>query len=225
MEGAMHYDAKYFEWQRRIGEFGGWANSSKFQRFIQPEDSVLDFGCGGGYLLKALTCQRRSGVEPNESAAAVARANGIEVFNRAADVTTESVDVIISNHALEHTNRPFDELSALADALRPGGKLVFVVPCESARVSYEPGDINQHLYSWSPMSAGNLVTAAGLEVTMAALHRHSWPPLYETIAAITGRGGFDLACRVWARIDRRLSQVQVVAIKPTRQPRRSADVK
>ena len=45
-----HYDEKYFDWQRDIGAFGGWANRTKFEAYIAPHDRVLDFGGGGGSL-------------------------------------------------------------------------------------------------------------------------------------------------------------------------------
>lgn len=49
---STHYDAEYFNWQKNIGAFGGWANSFKFKNSISKSDTVIDFGCGGGFLLK-----------------------------------------------------------------------------------------------------------------------------------------------------------------------------
>ena len=207
----MHYDQKYFEWQRQIGEFGGLMNSSKFQKFIEPTQSVLDFGCGGGYLLAALKCAKRLGVEPNPSAADVARGNGVTVFERAADIPSAFVDVVISNHALEHALRPLEELQHLRRALKPNGRLVLVVPCETDAVKYNKDDINQHLYSWSPMCAGNLVQAAGFDVLSSLAVRHRWPPFFPHIAKALGIRGFDMFCSIWARIDRKSSQTRVVA--------------
>ena len=43
-----HYNAEYFEWQRRVGEFGGKANLFKFEEYIEDNSDILDFGCGGG---------------------------------------------------------------------------------------------------------------------------------------------------------------------------------
>ena len=55
---STHYDQQagedYFDFQASIGEFGGWANVTKFSDYVAPGDTVLDFGCGGGYLLKNL---------------------------------------------------------------------------------------------------------------------------------------------------------------------------
>ena len=60
---STHYDKKYFDWQSSIGEFGGWANQTKFAEYISSNSRVLDFGCGGGYLLKNLECRAKAGVE------------------------------------------------------------------------------------------------------------------------------------------------------------------
>jgi SAM-dependent methyltransferase len=215
MSGVVeHYDAEYFAWQRTLGEFGGWANLPKFQPYIRPDDAVLDFGCGGGFLLNRLDCAERLGVEPNPWAASVARQLGIRVFSSATDVPSESADVVISDHALEHSLRPFDELSALYGVLRPGGRLILVVPSESPSVSYTPNDRNQHLYTWSPMCVGNLVASVGFEVVSSRIDRHSWPPMHRLIATWLGRSGFELSCRMWALIDRRMSQTKVIARKP-----------
>ena len=44
---SKHYNKKYFDWQSPIGDFGGWANQSKFIEYISINSKVLDFGCGG----------------------------------------------------------------------------------------------------------------------------------------------------------------------------------
>jgi len=69
---STHYDDKYFDWQASIGEFGGWANQSKFVEYISSNSRVLDFGCGGGFLLKGIKCSTKVGVEVNPSAAETA---------------------------------------------------------------------------------------------------------------------------------------------------------
>jgi len=213
---AEHYDAEYFAWQRIVGEFGGWANLPKFQPYIRQDDVVLDFGCGGGYLLHRLECAERLGVEPNPVAASVARQLGVKVFPSAEHVPSGCADVVISNHALEHSHRPFDELSALYGVLRPGGSLILVVPSESPSVSYVPNDRNHHLYTWSPMCVGNLVASVGFEVVSSRVDRHSWPPMHQQIAKWLGRPGFELSCRIWALFYRKMSQTKVIARKPAR---------
>jgi len=210
---STHYDDKYFDWQASIGEFGGWANQSKFRRHISSSSKVLDFGCGGGFLLRNLQCSKKVGVEVNPVAAETAKKNGVEVFSRADEVPDEYVDVIISNNALEHTLQPIQELKSLYRKLQRGGQIVFVVPCESISYRYVPNDVNHHLYSWSPMCIGNLFTEAGFEVLESKAYIHKWPPKYRLIAAVGGRPLFELACRIYGRLARSWFQVKVVAKK------------
>src|SRR5512135_3119308 len=65
---SCHYDDKYFSWQKSMGEFGGWANKTIFQPYISVNDKVLEFGCGGGFLLKELNCREKIGIEVNKTA-------------------------------------------------------------------------------------------------------------------------------------------------------------
>lgn len=210
---SAHYDNDYFNWQSPIGEFGGWANQTKFLEHVSPDQVVLDFGCGGGFLLKGLNCKRRLGVEVNPAAAESARDNGLEVFNRVVEVPDGLVDLIISNNALEHTLQPLEELKGLHEKLKPGGKAVFVVPCESIFYEYKPDDVNHHLYCWSPMCIGNLFTEAGFSVIESKAYIHKWPPKYRWVAKLAGRRIFELACRIYGRIERSWFQVRVVAEK------------
>jgi SAM-dependent methyltransferase len=209
-----HYDRTYFEWQKSVGEFGGWANQTKFCQFISTDDDVLDFGCGGGYLLNQMACRKKIGVEPSATASREARANGLEVYANVGDVPDGHVDVAISNNALEHTLQPLDELKALYPKLREGGRLIFVVPCEAISHAHRFNDINHHLYSWSPMCIGNLFTEAGYEVLESRPYIHKWPPYYRFIASVSGRTGFEIACRIYGRIERSWFQVRLIAIKP-----------
>lgn len=211
---STHYDGGYFDWQSSIGEFGGWANQSKFAQHISRDQVVLDFGCGGGFLLKNLDCRKKIGVEVNPTAADSARKKGIEVFSSVAEVPDQSVDVIISNHALEHALQPLSELKGLLTKLKPGGKAIFVVPSESISCSYRKDDINHHLFTWSPMCLGNLFSEAGFSVIESRPYTHKWPPKYKLIARIGGRGLFDFASRLYARLDRRSSQVKLIAERP-----------
>lgn len=207
------YAENYFNWQKSIGEFGGWANKKKFAEFISCNDEVLDFGCGGGYLLKNIECKKRIGVEINSTAAETARENGLEVYNFVDDVPDNYVDIIISNNALEHTHYPLDELKKLYKKLRNNGKIVFVVPCENITYKYRPNDINQHLYSWSPMCIGNLFTLAGFSVIESKPYIHKWPKNYMKIAKFFGWGIFDLICRIYGQIKREWFQVKIIAEK------------
>lgn len=82
----MEYGEAYFNYQRRIGAFGGKANLFKFLPFIDEKDTVLGFGCGGGYLLENIVCSKKAGVEINEFARHEAQNRGLTVYEKIEDV-------------------------------------------------------------------------------------------------------------------------------------------
>ncbi|MEM8645166.1 MAG: class I SAM-dependent methyltransferase [Pseudomonadota bacterium] len=214
---SEHYDESYFDWQRKIGEFGGKANFFKFKDTLREHDTVLDFGCGGGFLLNEITCHRKIGIEPNPSAQAQIEEFGIELFASSQEALQRlgegTVDVIISNNALEHTLHPLAELKALYRLLKVGGKIHFVVPCEAIKKSWHPNNINYHLYSWSPMNLGNLFTEAGFEIIRVAPYIHKWPPHGQFIQETFGWDVFNLAARIYGRIERSWYQVEALCQK------------
>jgi 2-polyprenyl-3-methyl-5-hydroxy-6-metoxy-1,4-benzoquinol methylase len=104
------YNEKYWKYQAPIGEFGGWANLTKFTPFLNTEDVVLDFGCGGGFLLNQLPQRRKGGVEINPIARTNAMERGLVIYASTAEVPDDEYTAIISNHALEHCLNPLEEL-------------------------------------------------------------------------------------------------------------------
>lgn len=197
-----------------IGEFGGWANQSKFADYISVNDDVLDFGCGSGFLLKGLNCKKKIGIEINPTAVEFAKKNnGVEVYGDIDDLPDECVDVVISNNALEHSLRPLDELKSLYKKLRHRGKIIVVVPCDSIFYKYKPNDVNRHLYSWSPMNLGNLLDEAGFSVIDSKAYIHKWPPKWRLIKKWRNRQLFEVLCRISGLIKCRYSQVRAVGEK------------
>lgn len=213
---STYYDLSYFNWQKNIGAFGGWANSHKFKNSIKESDTVLDFGCGGGYLLQNINCKTRVGIEPNQNAIETIKNFNINHFLSPNDAINslgvQSVDVIISNHALEHALNPLNELINLKPLLKDSGTIHFFVPCDTINKKYDPDDVNNHLYSWSPQNLGNLFVEAGYSVVLVRPFIHKWPPYYKKLS-ILGWPLFDLICRIYARIERSYYQVEIVAKK------------
>lgn len=142
----------YYAWQRRMGLMGGHLEARKFASSVESHDTVLDFGCGSGAMLRWLTCARRVGIDINPAARLEAAAGGVEVYARLAEVPPSSIDVVVSNHALEHVLSPYDVLCQLLRVLVPGGRLVICVPFDDWRTQriYDPRDINHHLFTWTP---------------------------------------------------------------------------
>jgi len=214
---SSHYDAVYFNYQKKVGEFSAWVNRRKFQEAIGRSSRVVDFGCGGGFLLRSLNCGDRLGIEINQSAMNLARSFGTEVYPNTIDAIQAKgeswADVIISNHALEHTFNPLDELISLGKILRPGGVIYFLVPCETINNKYSECDRDRHLYTWSPKNLGNLFYQAGFEVDYVAPYIHKWPPFYYAVSKL-GWPLFNILCKIFGRLERSWYQVEIRARRP-----------
>jgi SAM-dependent methyltransferase len=188
-----HYNQNYFDlYQKNIGLFGGKANIFKYEKFIKKSDTVLDFGCGGGFLLSNIKCDKKIGVEINEIPRLHCISLGIECFDNIEKIDDCSIDVIITGHCLEHTTSPYDFIGKFYKKLKNGGSVVIVVPTDSFRVKYKPDDINYHLYSFSPMNIGNLLDAVGFKEIEVETILHKWPPFYSYIQKYLGWKIFHL---------------------------------
>ena len=212
---GRHYSGergeRYLSYQQRYGELGAELNRFKFEPYLQPTDRVVDFGCGIGALLERLDAAEKAGVEVSDVARKAAQARGLNVVASTRELADASADVVISNHALEHTLSPLDELRELRRVLRAGGKLVVWLPIDDWRSQRRPRpDPNHHLYTWTPLLLSNLLDEAGFDVLECRVVTHAWPPLTQHLARLP-RGLFDVFARLWSVLRRR-RQLMVVAI-------------
>lgn len=210
-----HYNSTYFSWQSSVGDVGAVLNRRKFLPYVRNTDVVLDFGCGNGALLAGLPGAEKIGVEVGSQAREAAIARGLTVYRRTVEIPTGSVDVAVSNHALEHVERPLDELRAIRDSLRPGGLAVLVVPIDDWRYQrhINPEDANHHLYTWSPALFGNLLAEAGFTVESCRVYTHAWRRKFLLLHRLLPRPLYDLAAWTLA-VTLRSRQIHAVARKP-----------
>jgi SAM-dependent methyltransferase len=193
-----YYGNAYYEWQRSAGSFSAMVDMFKFQPYIAPDDRLIDFGCGGGFLLNNIVCRDKVGVEPNPAARRDAESLGLRVYGAVEDLPDRFATMVISHHALEHVEAPLEALRSLLPKMQTGAKAVFVVPHESPRSLYDPNNIDQHLYTWSPRTLGNLFKAAGYCNISVRSIRHMWPPRHRRLYEAIGPTAFHLACRIYA---------------------------
>ena len=59
MEEKDHYEKEYFEWQKEMGKIGGILEQFKFEKFLDENDIVLDFGCGE-VCIRQIKCKRKT---------------------------------------------------------------------------------------------------------------------------------------------------------------------
>ncbi len=96
-------------------------------RTLAPGSRVLDYGCSTGRVLKDFTTRLTCvGVEPNEPAAAAARARGIEIITAEAAAVAPPFQAIVLADVFEHLEQPVELLRVLATRLAPDGWLGIV---------------------------------------------------------------------------------------------------
>lgn len=211
-----HYNKTYYDWQKKSGKLAGDLDTWKFKPCIKPTDTVLDFGCGGGYILEKLQCKKRYGVDINPVVRTEAEKRGITMYSEVYDIPKSvKFDVIISHHTLEHLENPAEILKELKKRTKPGGYAVHVVPINDWRndKTYNPKDINKHLYTWTPLLLGNLFKTCGYKIQDISIITRAWLPLsihyYRFIPAFL-MPVYELGSFVWAFVLRG-RQIRIVA--------------
>jgi SAM-dependent methyltransferase len=183
-QNSTYYNEKYFSDQKAVSIDNVISIKHYFNKEIKKTDVVLDFGCGGGYLLASLNCEDKLGFDINLNALEEASKLGIKTFDRLEEIENNSLDVIISNSALEHTPTPFEDLQILYRKLKVGGKIIFRVPHETLHWKYAPNDWNYHLFTWSPMALGNLFNEVGFKDIRVTIEIGKRPPFYKALRKI-----------------------------------------
>lgn len=212
MKHEDHYDKEYWEWQSISGKAAGILEKFKFEKYVDSEHKVLDFGCGGGFVLQNLDCAKKYGIEINPHAREQAKNNGIEVYSSFDELQEKNIDVIISNHALEHALEPTRIIKYFYEILKNDGYVVCVVPFEQSHEPnfwFDKNDINQHLFNWTPRTLANLFQACGFKIIEATTLSHQFTPdfinKYQNPA-------YHFECVNYAKANNNL-QVRIVALK------------
>lgn len=191
-EGGRHYSGElgrdYFAYQDLQGARLPKLELDRFDCYVGPNDVIVDFGCGAGHLLEVLRARQKLGVEINPEARRAAQARGLTVMPTTEGIETDSVDVVLSNHALEHTLCPLQELKDVHRIMRPSGTLALWVPVDDWRTQRRMRpDPNHHLYGWTPLTLGNLLEEAGFRMVETKVFTHAWPPMAEAIQTVSPR--------------------------------------
>lgn len=201
---SQHYAGdgakEYFDYQVTGVRRNNWVSKRFFEPHLKPTDEVVDYGCGTGWLLKMLEVAARTGIEPNPNSRAVADSIGIATVESPRDLAENSADVVISNHAIEHSLQPHSELLEIRRIVREDGRIVICLPIDDWRRQrkVDPEDPNHHLYTWTPQLFSNLLTEAGFATDeISAFSYLQTPPRWKFDRL--PRPLFDLTARLYGR--------------------------
>ncbi len=205
----------FFFYKNYSADNAAKVNALKFQRYIGPNDTVLESGAKGGHLLREIRCAERVAVEPDRTAHEVCRMNGIAVYASLADVPPRTFTRIISHHYLEHLPYPMEELRRLRNFLADDGKIVINLPIDDWRSERDwRVSSDHHLHTWTPPLLANTLSDAGYEVEFVKVLTHAWPWYWETLIKVLPMSVFDALCWVWATMRRRRQLIAVARKRP-----------
>ncbi len=149
--------------------------SRQWSRMFSQPGTVLEVGCGDGYMLNSLRGQGWTavGIERTPEMAEFARTQlGLEVYSTGVqDIpNNQKFDAIILFQVLEHIAEPLTMLQEVAKRLTPNGKLIIGVPNFDSWQRVFAGkywfhlDIPRHLVHFSPYSLEQALKLAGMTI-------------------------------------------------------------
>jgi SAM-dependent methyltransferase len=164
--------------------WGHYAHCAYFS-FIQPGQSVLEFGAGvGANLVSVKKICKVYAVEKAVLAQKHCQTLEIPVVPALDQLRPElRFDAILLRHVLEHIPDPKALLLDLRGRLTKGGRLIVILPIESPWANIKASDTDHHLYSWNRQTIANLLTISGYRVMTAKIHwfngKRIFLPLYK----------------------------------------------
>jgi SAM-dependent methyltransferase len=185
------------------GPFGLDVRAPEFQRYLMRvahrrlaiieratrlrAGSLLDLGSGTGEVLLAARERgwRGQGVEPERTAAEMARDRGLEVVVATLEqsgLPEHSFDVVSAFHVLEHQPDSRAFLESMARWARPGGFVVIEVPNWRSAQRRRLGERwtglrpHEHLVHFTPSTLGAAFRAAGIEPLRTRSPAYVGPP-------------------------------------------------
>lgn len=144
---------------------------------LRRDMAILEIGSGTGELLHELAdlgIRKVVGIDPfvpqditYRNGARVIKASIAELGQRFAG---ETFDLIMFNHALEHSPTPADDLVKVSKFLKPGGEILLRLPVSDSEISNRYGkywwslDAPRHIYIFSVKSMKLFAQKCGLRV-------------------------------------------------------------
>ncbi|HEX2914875.1 MAG TPA: class I SAM-dependent methyltransferase [Chloroflexia bacterium] len=143
----------------------------------QPQDRLLDMGCGTGTYLATLRSywQELYGVEVDEEAAQQAKyLEGLKIHTGdllSAKFPSNFFDVVVMWHVLEHIANQAEVLLEINRILKPDGYLIIMVPNIASfefklfGINWKGLDLPRHLYHFSPTSLKGVLSQTGFKTS------------------------------------------------------------
>jgi 2-polyprenyl-3-methyl-5-hydroxy-6-metoxy-1,4-benzoquinol methylase len=148
---------------------------------LQPDDSVLDVGCGMGHLLRQMAkagFQNLTGIDPYLAQQEIV-ANGVRLQKKSIAQMSGQYDRIVMHHSFEHMPDPLEVLQHAYKLLKPGGYAIVDIPLigyawRKYGVNWVALDAPRHLYLHTVSSMKILAQKAEFQVTDIVYNSHAY---------------------------------------------------
>lgn len=213
MKSERYYDKKYFKkYQSNIGAFAAIVFSKFYNKHININDTVLDFGCGGGFMLENIEAKRKIGVEINKYAIKILKEKEIECYSNLNSIDDFSVNIIIMHSVIGHLENPIEVLRTLKKKLKKNGYIILYLIHDKYNYDLK-NDKNNIFFSFSKRNIRNISNLLELELTRSIHFKKKWPPKYEVIYGMLGLKLFEIISFFYGSIFKRKVTQSVYFLK------------
>ena len=168
MQGAKGYHDTRFVFDSRRDVLWKTLCTAYFQRFVRPDDCVLELGAGYGHFINHIRCAKRIAMDAWEGMTKYLDPNVIPQVGNVTDlgmIPGNSVDFAFASNLFEHLTQIelASVLSQLRDKLKLGGTLTILQP--NYRFAFrEYFDDYTHVTVYSDKSLCDFLEAHGFRV-------------------------------------------------------------
>lgn len=155
--------------------------------FLEGGEALVDFGCGDGAFLRAVSphCSRAVGLDRNADVLSALVANGIEAystdFRTFAERESEAFDAACAFQLLEHLPEVGELLEPMVECTKPGGRIFVAVPNRERYAADLSAPLDSPPHHVSRWSADQLKALTGrFNLRLRAVH-HQRPVYSEAV--------------------------------------------